>query len=204
MKKYTVFLMAAFLLAGCSSNSQDVTSVESSSTSIQSSASKSSTSSNSMASKASTQQDSAAGSNSKTVSASSAAEAGAMDVEDAPVSQAAIADAGTTLVAGDFSTIAGTWVDEYGNQLIVDGAGNVHVEMAAGSHIPEEARGHLTRDLYLDNNFASFDGTYYEGVLANDAHTSGLPRLSVNTEDGTVRLVNEYAETYSGTFTKVQ
>lgn len=55
MKKYTVFLMAAFLLAGCSSNSQDATSVESSSTSIQSSASKSSTSSNSMASKASSQ-----------------------------------------------------------------------------------------------------------------------------------------------------
>lgn len=204
MKKYIVFLMAAFLLAGCSSNSQDATSVESSSTSIQSSASKSSTSSNSMASKASTQQDSAAGSNSKTGTANSAAETGATDVEDAPVSQAAIADAGTTLVTGDFATIAGTWVDEYGNQLIVDGAGNVHVEMAAGSHIPEEARGHLSRDLYLDNNFASFDGTYYEGVLANDAHTSGLPRLSVNTEDGTVRLVNEYAETYSGTFTKVQ
>ncbi|NYS32874.1 hypothetical protein HZZ02_03610 [Streptococcus danieliae] len=63
----------------------------------------------------------------------------------------------------------------------------------------------LTRELFLYPEIGSWDGTAYSGRLANDAHTSGLPYVSINAENGTFDLIGApSANTYTGTFTRVE
>ncbi|MCU0083027.1 hypothetical protein [Streptococcus danieliae] len=111
---------------------------------------------------------------------------------------------GASLVAGDFSSIAGIWQDEFGNQLYVQADGTVGVVMAESDHIPEEERVQLTRDLMIASDFGTWNGENYLSRLVNEGHTSGLPYFSVDSKSGTVHLPANYAETYTGTFTRVE
>ncbi len=112
---------------------------------------------------------------------------------------------GESLVAGDFSTIAGIWQDEFGNQLYVQADGTVGVVMAESDHIPEEERVNLTRELFLYPEVGRWDGAEYRGGLENAFHTSGLPDVSINAENGTFDLIAAPStNTYTGTFTRVE
>lgn len=112
---------------------------------------------------------------------------------------------GESLVAGDFSSIAGIWQDEFGNQLYVQADGTVGVVMAESEAIPELERVNLTRELFLYPEVGSWDGTAYFGRFANDAHTSGLPYVSINAENGTFDLIAaQSTNTYTGIFTRVE
>ncbi len=208
--------MAALFLAGCSSNSSTENTASSSSSAVKASSSAVKSSSKASGSKVSKLGDQESTSVSSVTDdndsqASGVAEEGAKSQNQSnsdaqasnAVSQESVEDIGMALMNGDFSSVAGVWQDEFGNQLVVDAAGNVHVEMAAGEHIPEIARENLTRDLFV-SSFVSWDGTVYSGSMSNVHHTSGLPNFMVNPSNGTVRLVNPYGETYTGIFTQVE
>lgn len=216
MKKIAFCLVAALFLAGCSSNSSTENTASSSSSAVKASSSavkSSSKASGSVASKSDTQETNQSSSmtTDNHSQGSGVAEEGAKSQNQSnsdaqasnAVSQESVEDIGMALMNGDFSSVAGVWQDEFGNQLVVDAAGNVHVEMAAGEHIPEIARENLTRDLFV-SSFVSWDGTVYSGSMSNVHHTSGLPNFMVNPSNGTVRLVNPYGETYTGIFTQVE
>lgn len=216
MKKIAFCLVAALFLAGCSSNSSTENTASSSSSAVKASSSAVKSSSKASGSKVSKLGDQESTSVSSVTDdndsqASGVAEEGAKSQNQSnsdaqasnAVSQESVEDIGMALMNGDFSSVAGVWQDEFGNQLVVDAAGNVHVEMAAGEHIPEIARENLTRDLFV-SSFVSWDGTVYSGSMSNVHHTSGLPNFMVNPSNGTVRLVNPYGETYTGIFTQVE
>ncbi|NYS33818.1 hypothetical protein HZZ02_08725 [Streptococcus danieliae] len=112
---------------------------------------------------------------------------------------------GASLVVGDFSSIAGIWQDEFGNQLYVQADGTVGVVMAESEAIPEEERVNLTRELFLYPEVGRWDGAEYRGGLENAFHTSGLPDVSINAENGTFDLIAAPStNTYTGTFTRVE
>lgn len=216
MKKIAFCLVAALFLAGCSSNSSTENTASSSSSAVKASSSAVKSSSKASGSKVSKLGDQESTSVSSVTDdndsqASGEAEEGAKSQNQSnsdaqasnAVSQESVENVGMALMNGDFSSVAGVWQDEFGNQLVVDAAGNVHVEMAAGEHIPEIARENLTRDLFV-SSFVSWDGTVYSGSMSNVHHTSGLPNFMVNPSNGTVRLVNPYGETYTGIFTQVE
>ena len=81
-----------------------------------------------------------------------------------------------------------------------------YVKQAAESEaIPELERVNLTRELFLYPEVGSWDGTAYFGRFANDAHTSGLPYVSINAENGTFDLIAaQSTNTYTGIFTRVE
>lgn len=216
MKKMAFCLVAVLFLAGCSSNSSTENAASSSSSAVKASSSvvkSSSKASGSVASKSDTNDSNQSSSvtTDNHSQDSGVAEEGAKSQNQSnsdaqasnAVSQESVENIGMALMNGDFSSVAGVWQDEFGNQLVVDADGNVHVEMVAGEHIPEIARENLTRDLFV-SSFVSWDGTVYSGSMSNVHHTSGLPNFMVNPSNGTVRLVNPYGETYTGIFTQVE
>lgn len=225
MKKSGVLLLAVLLLVACSKESKVENKSTSSSSSIQqakssSSMSKSSSSSSKirLKSASSTEVNSGAAlsseslvgeqaASSQQVSQGVSATESVVTSETSPVLGGEMASAmnvGDALVSGDFSSVAGTWQDEYGNQITMGADGSLQIRMASGDHISEEARENLSRDLYVRNGYGSWDGSTYSNRLANDGHTSGLPNLFINPNSGTISLGSDYVETYSGTFSRVE
>ncbi|MBF8970972.1 MULTISPECIES: DUF6287 domain-containing protein [unclassified Streptococcus] len=229
MRKYIICLTALLLLAGCSTTQKSEKTASSSSSIVQKSSSQKSTSSTKASSKGASASTAKVAKDQAAAPANAASTPAVTTETNAPnnvqvngtsemaapsqnqveqPSQPSIptpeVNVGAALLAGDFSSVAGVWQDEFGNQLVVDAAGNVHVAMAAGDHIPEVARENLTRDLFVYKDVASWDGTVYSASMGNEYHTSGLPSFMVNPESGTVSLVNEHFETYTGTFSRIQ
>lgn len=225
MKKSGVLLLAVLLLVACSKESKVENKSTSSSSSIQqakssSSMSKSSSSSSKirLKSASSTEVNSGAAlsseslvgeqaASSQQVSQGVSATESVVTSETSPVLGGEMASAmnvGDALVSGDFSSVAGTWQDEYGNQITMGADGSLQIRMASGDHISEEARENLSRDLYVLNGYGSWDGATYVVATDNGYTTSALPRFSIDTQNGTVALVPNGAETYSGTFSRVE
>ncbi|MBG9367853.1 DUF6287 domain-containing protein [Streptococcus sp. NLN64] len=224
MKKTTITLLALLVLAGCSNNRQSESTVSSSLSKTQQSSSSVSkvTSSTKKSSNNSEKSTGAANqeNSSYSVTPSSTVEQGEADgasvSTETPVqsksSDGVVGSQGNLpdvpynpepFLAGDFSSLAGTWQDEYGNQITVGANGSLAIQMAEGEHISEEARQQLSRDLYILNGYGYWQDTAFISPTSNDAHTSGLPRFSYDTAANSIYLVPNYAETYSGTFSRI-
>lgn len=228
MRKYLICLTALLLLAGCSATQKSEKTASSSSSIVQKSSSQKSTSSTKASSKGASASTAKVAKDQAATSANAASTPAVTTETNAPnnaqvngtsemaaPSQSQVepptqpstptpeVNVGAALLAGDFSSVAGVWQDEFGNRLLVDIYGNIHVEMAAGEHITEEERANLSRDIFVLKDYSSLDGSLYVAATDNGYATSALPRFAVNTEDGTVALIPNYAETYTGTFSRV-
>lgn len=147
-------LYSAFLLAACSS--KPFTKVNSSSTSQTSQISKTSSSGES-STKPSAKQSSASNSVTSSSTPQTSSDQGISSQAEKPVDNNTPADSNTpttsgmdinALANGDFSSIAGTWQDDLGNQLVFDANGLVTLQRNNGETLNHNAiyNGHVEGD----------------------------------------------------------
>ena len=149
-------LCSAFLLAACSSKPS--TKVNSSSTSQTSQTSKTSSSGES-STKPSAKQSSASSSATASSTPQTSSEQSVSSQAEKPVENKTSADSNTpttsgmdvnALANGDFSSIAGTWQDDLGNQLVFDANGLVTLQRNNGETLNHNViyNGHVEGDKF--------------------------------------------------------